>query len=346
MILCLIASLFFASMSLEEKVGQLLMVHFNGEIANEEAETLIQEIHVGGFIYYNWANGLTSPAQVKNLSQSLQALSSIPLLIAVDQEGGPVCRLTKGFTVFPDNKSIAMTGDEEYAEACAFTIGQELLAVGVNLNLAPVVDVNSNPRNPVIGIRSYGDAPEIVIPFAKKAVQGYHRAGILTSLKHFPGHGDVEVDSHRDIPFLNKSKEQLQQLELRPFAALAASADTIMTAHIMVPAIDPVNCATLSKKILDILRREIGFEGVIISDSLVMEGLLKNCASVDEAAIRALNAGCDLLLLGGKQLHGSKLELSVADIKRIHQSLVTAVKEGAVPEARVNEAVNRVLKLK
>jgi beta-N-acetylhexosaminidase len=340
-------------MTLEEKVGQLLLVHFNGEEANEEAKTLIQEVQVGGIIYYNWANGLHSPQQVSCLSRGLQELAKqkrypIPLLIAVDQEGGRVTRLREGFTVSPDNGALGKSADPSLAEHSAFVRGQELRAVGINLNLAPVVDVNSNPNNPIIGSRSFGDSAEVVIAFARRALEGYRRAGVLTCLKHFPGHGDVEVDSHADLPVVNKSKEQLDIVELLPFAALAGQADTIMTAHIIVPALDSLNCATLSKNILKILREETGFQGVIVSDSLVMEGLLKNCASVEDAAVKALEAGCDLLILGGKQLVGAhqNLELTVADVQRIHHTIVEAVKSGRIAKDRVDQAVQRILTLK
>lgn len=348
---CFVHSL--PDMTLEEKVGQLLMVHFTGECANEDAKTLIQKVHVGGFIYYNWSNGLHSPKQVVELSLGLKRLSEqsrlgIPLFIAVDQEGGVVARLTKGFTLFSGNKALAMTGNEELSKQCAYAIGKELRAVGVNFNLSPVVDVNSNPRNPIIGIRAFGDSVGVVIPFAQKAIQGYHQAGIIVSLKHFPGHGDVEVDSHFDLPVIKKSKQSLQEVELLPFSKLAVHSDTVMTAHVVVPSLDPDNCATLSKNILDILRKEMGFKGVIISDSLVMGGLLKNCGSVDEAAIRAFNAGCDVILLGGKQIMESQkdFELTVADVERIHQSMVDAVRKGVISEARLNEAVHRILSLK
>ncbi len=340
-------------MTLEEKVGQLLMVHFRGEDVNEEAKTLVQKVHIGGVIYYNWANGLNSPDQIRHLSLNLQELAKenrfpIPLLIAVDQEGGVVNRLSKGFTIFPGNKALGMTGDPKLGELSAFAMGQELRAVGVNMNLSPVVDVNNNFLSPVIGIRSFGFSVDNVITFAKNTLLGYGRAGIMTSLKHFPGHGDVKVDSHKDLPVLNKTKEQLIEMELQPFAELANQADIIMTAHIVVPAFDSRNCATLSKNALDYLRNEIGFEGVIMTDSLVMEGLLKNCESVDDAAIRALNAGCDILLLGGKQMLGSEgsLELSLADVQRIHTSLVDAVRTGVVSRKRLNEAVQRILDLK
>jgi beta-N-acetylhexosaminidase len=341
-----------AKMTLEEKVGQLLLVHFNGEVANEDAKALIQEVYVGGIIYYNWANGLHSLEQIFNLSSGLQKLASqnrmaIPIFIAVDQEGGIVSRLTKGFTPFPGNQALGMTGDGVLAEKCTFAMGQEMRAVGVNFNLAPVVDVNSNPKNPVIGIRSFGNSTDSVIPFAEKAIQGYHRAEIITSLKHFPGHGDVEVDSHHDLPLITKTKEQLQTVEFLPFAELASQADTIMTAHLLLPLIDPDHCATLSKTILDILRKEMHFDGAIITDSLVMQGVLNTCSCIDEAAIRALNAGCDILLLGGKQLVGGHLkELTVSDVKRVHQSLLEAVKSGLVSEKRVDEAVQRILNLK
>lgn len=353
---CFIFSLFFPvslpELTLEEKVGQLLMTQFHGTTVNEDAEILVNQLHIGGIIYYNWSNSLHSPEQVLQLSTGLQKLATqnrlqIPLLIAVDQEGGLVARLTNGFTIFPGNRALGMTGNPDLAEKCALAMEEELRAVGVNMNLAPVVDVNTNPNNPVIGIRSFGDSTDVVIPFAQSALQGYHKAGIITALKHFPGHGDVHIDSHEDLPILHKSKQQLQDLELLPFAALAGQADTIMTAHIMVPSIDSVHCATLSKNILDILRDEIGFKGVIITDSLVMEGVLKNCSSVDEAAICAFNAGCDILLLGGKQLvNGHQIELTVKDMTRIHQSLVNAVKQGRISESRLNQAVESILQLK
>lgn len=340
-------------MTLEEKVGQLLIVHFHGEDVNEDAKNLVQNLHVGGIIYYDWANGLNSPENVQTLSENLQHLANrnrvpIPLLIAVDNEGGVVNRLNKGFTNFPGNKALAVAGDPKLGELSAFAMGQELQAVGVNMNLSPVVDINNNPKNPVIGLRSFGDSADLVISFAKNVLHGFHRSGMITSLKHFPGHGDVEIDSHEDLPILNKTKEQLKEMELRPFAELADQADTIMTAHIIVPSFDSQNCVTLSKDTLSYLRNDIGFEGVIITDSLVMEGLLKNCSSIDDAAIRALNAGCDLLLLGGKQMVSSSenKELTVADVRRIHTSLVNAVRTGLISEERLNEAVQRILDLK
>jgi beta-N-acetylhexosaminidase len=339
-------------MTLEEKVGQLLMVHFNGEIANEDAKALVQETKVGGIIYYNWSNGLHSPQQVQVLSSGLQRLTEknphpIPLLIAVDQEGGRVARLKEGFTQFPGNKTIGETGNPQLAKDVAFTIGQELVAVGVNMNLAPVVDVNSNPSNPVIGTRSFSDQAETVVAFGEKALLGYREAHVIATLKHYPGYGDVTVDPHADLPVVHKTKEELERVELVPFAKLAPFADAIMTAHILVPAFDPENCSTLSEKTLKYLRETIGFQGVIVSDSLVMEGVLKKCGSVDEAAIQALNAGCDVLILGGKLLVGNRSnELTVSDVQRIHGAIIKAVEIGRISEARVDEAVGKILKMK
>ncbi len=342
-----------AEMSLEEKVGQLLMVHFNGEEVNEDAKTLVQRTKVGGIIYYNWSNGLHSPKQVQILSTGLQKLTEanqnpIPLLIATDQEGGVVARLQNGFTNFPGNKALGETFNPQLAEDTALAMGRELQAVGINMNLAPVVDINNNPRNPVIGVRSFGEDAETVLAFGEKALSGYKKAKIIATLKHFPGYGDVEIDPHEDLPVVHKSKKVLEQVELLPFARLASFADAIMTAHILVPAFDAENCSTLSEKTLHYLREKIGFTGVIVADSLVMEGVVKKCHTVDEAAIQALKAGCDILILGGKLLIGERsgFELTVADVQRIHSSLVQAVKTGRIPEARVNQAVERILNLK
>lgn len=342
-----------SNMSLDEKVGQILMAHFHGESANDDAQILIQKLKIGGIIYYDWSNGLTSPDQVCALSLGLQKLAQenelpIPLLIGIDQEGGVVNRINHGFTEFPGNQALGETDDPDLAEQAAHIMGQELFAVGINIDFAPVVDVNQNPCNPVIGVRSFGDTPEIVTAFGKKAISGFHQANILTTLKHFPGHGDVQQDSHEDLPVVRKTLEELEKIDLVPFAKLAPFADAVMTAHLLVPALDQENCSTLSEKTLHYLKENLGFEGVIISDSLVMEGVLKKYQSIDETAIQALKAGCDLLLLGGKQLNGEyvNFELDVNDVQRIHTSLVNAVKENRIPEERLNEAVKKILKMK
>ncbi len=332
--LCFFQACFAVDMTLEEKVGQLLMVQFHGEEANEDARVLIQDVGVGGVIYYDWCNKLHTLREIRALSEGLQGLAKCPLLIAADQEGGKVLRFRDAFTPFPGNGKMDRP---DMARKMAYDLGLEMKAAGINMNLAPVVDVNSNPLNPVIGVRAFSDNVESVVSFGREALRGYRQAGVLATLKHYPGHGDTDVDTHQELAIVHKSREELEQMELVPFWALAGESDAIMTAHIVVPAFDPDNCATLSKKTLDYLRITIGFQGLIVSDSLVMEGILKRSASVDEAAIQALNAGCDLLLLGGKLLSGEKagFELRVVDIKRIHRSIVAAVKEGRISESRI-----------
>lgn len=341
-------------LTLEEKVGQLLMVHFNGMIANDDANILIQQAHAGAFIYYNWANTLKSPIQVQKLSNSLQRIAqkcrrAIPLIIAVDQEGGVVSRLNTGFTQFPGNYALAVTKKPELAEACSFACGEELSVVGINMNLAPVVDVNSNPLNPLIGIRAFSSDPEEVARLGLLTLQGYRKANIIATLKHFPGHGDVSIDSHIGLPVVNKSVEDLKKIELLPFTRLVNTADAIMTAHILMPSLDNKYCATLSHLILEgLLRQQMHYKGVIIADSLIMEGLLKNAGNIDDAAIMAINAGCDMLILGGKLLNGEKsgFELNLNDVLRIHKKIADAVQSKKISMERLNEAVQRILELK
>lgn len=336
-------------LSLEEKVGQMLIAHFHGRIANEDARILTREAHIGGFIYYNWTNELESPQQVKELSVSLQNLAKFPLFISVDQEGGRVQRLKNGFTKIPSAYEVAQILTPEQAENLAYTVGTELAQVGINMNFAPVADVNVNPANPVIGNRSFGNETESVVTFGRSMVRGYQKAGIIPVLKHFPGHGDVTVDSHYALPVVDKPKEDLLRIELKPFQELSHEVDAIMTAHILMPAFDTLFSATVSQKILDeLLRKEIGFQGIVISDSLVMKGVLSQFPSVDEAAIAAIQAGCDILVLGGRQLIGKdeKVELSPQDILRIHRSIIRAIQRGDIPIERINEAVSRIIRVK
>ncbi len=350
----LYATLEVADLSLEEKVGQLLMVHFHGQEDNEEARCLIQEAHVGGIIYYTWANGLTGPLQVRELSRGLQLMANqtshrLPLFIAVDQEGGLVNRLKAGFTVFPGNYALGQTENWQWGEDSAWMTGQELQAVGVNVNLAPVVDVFSRSSNPVIGIRSFGADPEKVARWGQYMLKGYHKAGVLTALKHFPGHGDTQVDSHEALPRVEKTRAALEQVELVPFRTLAKEADMIMTAHLFVPAIDEEQIVTFSQKAVEqLLRKELNFSRVIVTDSLAMQGVLSQSLSLEEAALKSLEAGHDVILLGGKQLLASQngFEITLEDVLKIHHFLVEAVKQGRLSEERLNQSVQRILDLK
>ncbi len=350
LLLCCLTTSSLSALTLEEKVGQLLIVCFEGREVTTGARRLIEEAHVGGFIYYNDINDLDSPAQVKALSVGLQRLTKTPLWICVDQEGGPVCRLKNGFYDMPGNRAVAQSGQPKCAERAAYTMGLEMRSVGINMNLAPVVDVSSDPVSSYMSRRTFGDTPDVVTAFAKRALVGYKRAKIVAVIKHFPGYGNVRIDPHADLPVLQRSQEEWEQIDLAPFASLASQTPAMMTAHIMVPAVDPVHCATLSRPIIEgVLRRKIGFDGLVISDSMVMQGLLKNGYSIEEASILAINAGNDLLIFGGTRLFliDKKNHALTSDaLIGVHKALVDAVKTGRISEERLNEAVERSLKLK
>jgi beta-N-acetylhexosaminidase len=344
---CLCIGTLFGELSLEEKVGQLLIVHFHGEEANAESAKLLQEAHVGGFILYGWSNGLTSVEQVKRLTETLQKSnhSSLPLWIGVDEEGGRVSRLSQ---LFPRPPSEKASYENRSVYQDTLNIARQLNEVGINLNFAPVVDVNSNPENPIIGDRAYSASPQEVVEAGREALKAYRETGILCTLKHFPGHGDTKSDSHHALPTVSKSLAELNACELLPFKALQNEAPLIMTAHLLVPAIDPNSPITFSKKALtELLKEQWGFQGVIISDSLVMKALKPFAPTPEEAALQALLAGCDVLCLGGKLLQeASQDELTTDDILRIHRYLVEAVKKGNYPESQLNASISRIQKIK
>jgi beta-N-acetylhexosaminidase len=345
-------SVLIEQMTLEEKVGQLFVAYFDGEEVNEHAKKLIEEMKIGGIIYYRFSNGLSDPIQVQRLSNGLQTLSKqttgIPLFIAIDQEGGAVCPLKNGFTEFPGNRALGKTKDPKLAYLASLYTAQELKAVGINFNLAPVVDINNNPKNPVIGIRSFGEEKEQVSKFGKACLKGFEKGGVICCLKHFPGHGDVTKDSHFSLPIVDKGMEELNQQELYPFKKLAPYSQAIMTAHLLLPQIDPQNPATLSPAILQgILRNTLHFDGIIITDSLIMDGVMAGCKSRNEVAIKAFLAGNDLLLIGGRAL-SQKVdgETNIQEILELYHSILTAVKEGVISNERLNLSVARILKLK
>ncbi len=339
-------------MTLEEKVGQLFLTYFDGECVNEHATRLIRETKIGGIIYYNWANGLDEPDNVRKMSNDLQELANqyigIPLFIAIDQEGGLVSRLQKGFTEFPGNAALGRTDQLELAYEASYFMGQELRAVGVNLNLAPVVDVNNNRENPIIGIRSFSEDKKAVTAFGKNSMKGFKDSGVISCLKHFPGHGDVAVDSHRSLPIVDKSFEEINEIELFPFRKLLADAPAMMTAHILFTQLDPKNCATLSSLILqDFLRKKLNFKGVLITDSLAMQGVVKGYANMERVVIKAFEAGNDILLIGGRDLHNQvDGKSNIDEIIRLYHCLLDAIRDGKISEDRLNASVSRILKLK
>lgn len=345
-------------MTLEEKVGQLFVIHVYGETPtdpNYEQTNLdgnrgarkfaeaIEKYHPGGFIYFNWNGNVPQPldaGQVNGLSNGLQEIAAregagVPLLISTDQEGGVVARVTEPATVFPGNMALGAARSPEHAEEAARIGGRELRALGINTGLAPVLDVNVNPENPVIGVRSYSEDPDLVSELGAAQVEGYQSEDIIATAKHFPGHGDTNVDSHSGLPVIDHDRETLERVDLAPFrAAVESDIDAIMTAHIVVPALDDSGRpATLSRPILtDLLRKEMGFDGVIMTDSLGMAGVRQQFGD-DRVPVEAIKAGADVLL------NPPKVEVA-------HDAVLEAVRSGEISEKRLDESVRRILTLK
>ncbi len=325
-------------MTLAEKVGQLLLVYFTGPNLSPDLQEMIDSYHIGGVILYPISGNLISVPQVRELTQHIQSIAKIPLWIAIDQEGGAVDRLPPEATHFPSAMAVAATGNLNWAEQMATITALELRALGINLNFAPVVDVNSNPANPIIGIRAYGSDPQEVSRWGEVVFKTYEQAGILTTLKHFPGHGDTGVDSHLGLPRVERSLPTLEAVDLLPFQQLTqGGAPAIMTAHVLVPALDPDRPATLSSRILlDVLRQKWGFQGLIVTDSLTM-GALDQTWNSAEAALLAFEAGADVLLFGADAGHAASEPQLAYDL------LLKAVQEGRITRERLDASVGRIL---
>lgn len=319
-------------MTLKQKVAQLLMVSFPGPKLSTTAERLMK-LGVGHVIYYG--DNAQSPNRLKKLSGGLQSRATIPLHIVVDQEGGRVVRFKgKGFTDLPSARCMADTGHK--VERMARDKSQEMHAAGITMNLGPVADVDTNPDNPVIGDRSFGTEPGVVIRCCHQEIEAAHEQHIQTCIKHFPGHGDTTTDSHYALPTVNKSLEELEKSELPPFEALLSVTDAIMTAHVMYPNLDPDFCATLSPTILGGLRKR--FQGLIISDSLTMEGVLAQTeGNIVKAAVKAFQAGCDVLCIPGLDPDG---------VVAVQKGLMHAVKAGRISRKRLDASVRRIQKSK
>ncbi|MEO3786569.1 glycoside hydrolase family 3 protein [Actinocorallia sp. B10E7] len=316
-------------MSVREKVGQLFMPTVRDAA---DGKRIAKKYKVGGFIYF--PGNLGSPQAAAKLSNGLQSASRVPLLIGVDEETGLVTR-AKFATDFPGAMALAATGNTDLARAATAATGAELRAAGVNLNFAPVADVNVNPDNPVIGVRSFGADPALAGRMVTASIEGYRSAGVAAVAKHFPGHGDTDVDSHTGLPVIENSRQKWQEVHAPPFqSAIAAGVDAIMSGHLVVPALDPSRKpATMSKKVLtELLRGQLGFQGVIVTDSLSMAGA-KVPGGAPEAAVRSLLAGADLLLMP-------------PDLDAAYAKVLKAVESGRVPAARLDEAVTRILRLK
>ena len=326
-----------ARLSLEDKVGQLMMVGFAGTGVDASVESLVRGRRVGGVCLFK--RNIVSGEQVARLNDDLRRLvaDGIPPFVALDQEGGNVVRVRDDVVVLPGNMALGATRSAQLAYAAGRAQGKDLKRLGFNMNLAPVLDVNLNPRNPVIGIRSYGDSVPLVAELGRAFVRGQQDAGLVTVAKHFPGHGSTEEDSHRALPVMRESREEvLAQLE--PFhAVIQDGLDGLMTAHVAVPGLtgDDVP-ATLSPQVLDgLLRRRLGFDGLVLTDELAMDAIAQRYG-VGRAAVMAVNAGADMVLIPWRP--EKKTE--------VYGALLGASLSGDIPRARLDEAVRRVLTAK
>lgn len=322
-----------AKLSLEHKAGQLFMSWSLSRAEGNNHEQMmswVEEVGLGGVIL-----SLGTVEDAATLIPKLQAKAKVPLLLAGDFEGGVWWRL-KGATELGNQMLVGATGSEELAEAMGRVTGLEAKALGFHWVFAPVLDVNSNPANPIINVRSFGEDPEMVARLGPAFARGVRSQGLLSCGKHFPGHGDVDSDSHLELPTVPGDRERLHRVELRPFRAAAADGlESVMTGHLAVPGLgeDPSVPATLSHKILhDVLRNELGFTGLVVTDALEMGGV-KNAFAPGEVAVRALLAGADVLLMPPDPLAA-------------RQAVVDAVQAGRVPMARLDDAVRRILQAK
>lgn len=343
-------------MTLEEKVGQLFVMRVYGhsatdpdqadidanlkEIGVRTAAELIAEYRVGGIIYFTWAHNTKDPHQIADLSNGIQRASltqprGLPVLITTDQEHGIVCRVGKPATLFPGAMAMGAGGSRDDARTLGRISGAELRAMGINQDYSPDADVNINPANPVIGVRSFGADPDAVAGLVAAEVAGYQRSSVAATAKHFPGHGDTAVDSHYGFPVITHSRQLWEKLDAVPFrAAVRAGIDSIMTAHIQFPALDDSgDPATLSHPILTgILREELGYDGVVVTDSLGMQGVRTKYGD-DRVPVLALKAGVDQLL-------------NPPDLATAWNAVLKAVQDGELTESRLDESILRILRLK
>ena len=326
----------FERLTLKEKIGQLFMCGFEGLEPPADFIRLIRDYGIGGVIYFR--RNLSDAGQVESLSAKLQAASAHPMFIAVDQEGGMVVRLEEGVTVMPGAMAVGAAGDVDLAFEAARLSGAELRHIGINMNFAPCLDVNNNPLNPVIGVRSYGEDPWRVASLGVAAIYGYREGGVIAVAKHFPGHGDTAVDSHHALPLVPHGEARLNEVELLPFKhAIDQRADAIMTAHVVFPAFEPDRVpATLSARILTgLLREKLGFNGVIVTDCLEMNAIAETIG-VARGAVEAIKAGADLILVS------HRISRQTAAL----EAVMEAVLAGEIPEARIEEAARRIWELK
>jgi len=326
------------AMSLDEKVGQILIAGINGYEVKSETKRIIEDYKVGGIIIYS--KNIKDSNQLLELINSLKATNrtnNLPLFISIDEEGGRVRRLPKDIQSFPSNREIGKVNNTELSYEIGALIGKSVKTFGINMNFAPVLDIDSNPNNPVIGDRSFSSDKKVVAKLGIATMKGMQDSGVISVIKHFPGHGDTSVDSHIKLPVLHNDLKRMVEFELVPFEeAVKNGADIIMVAHILLPKIDPDMPSSLSKTIVtSILRRQLDFDGVVITDDITMGAIAENY-NIVEAAIKALDAGADIILVAH----------DFEKISSVFNGVKKAVEDGVISEKRIDESVYRILKLK
>jgi beta-N-acetylhexosaminidase len=323
--------------TLRRHIGQLAIAGFAGDAVPADLRLLAREFDLGGVILF--ARNVVAPEQVADISREVQSLvQELPLWVSVDQEGGRVARLKAPFTVWPPMRTLGRSGDEQLAARFAKALAAELKAVGITLDYTPVLDIHTNPKNPVIGDRALAERAEDVARLGRTIITTLQGEGIAACAKHFPGHGDTSTDSHHELPLVEHPADRLEAVELVPFrAAIDAEVASIMTAHILIPALDEERPATLSPAIVDgLLRRRLGYGGLVLSDDLEMRAIGARFG-VPEATVAAIAAGCDAVLMCG-----ASQEPQVAAL----EALIKAVEDGSLPVKRVADAMARHRRVK
>lgn len=325
------------NMTLREKVGQMIGLAFSGTSYSEELKMQIEDMGAGLIIFFK--DNCGNPRQIFELNKIINDKAKIAPFIALDQEGGMVARVTEGIVQSPGAMAITAGSTTDECYKLAYNMGVELKKLGFNFNFAPDADVNNNPLNPVINVRSYSENPHVVAEYMLSAVQGYHDAGMMTSIKHFPGHGDTAVDSHLGLPVVAFSKKRLNEVELVPFNyAIKSNLPGIMASHILYSNIDDTYPTTMSKKVIhDFLREELGFNGLVVTDSLTMKAVWGRY-SIREIVEKSFNSGCDIMLLCGAR--------DINMQKEFFETAVELAEKGIIDNKLIDESVERILKYK
>ncbi|WP_442604244.1 beta-N-acetylhexosaminidase [Paenibacillus sp. KN14-4R] len=327
-----------SQLTLDEKIGQLVLVGADHWTGDDHTQTLIEKYKVSGFVLFK--RNIQDQSQALKLVNDLKQANSsnkIPLIMSIDEEGGKVTRLPDSYLGLPNNSVIGRVNNEIFAYEFGKRLADKVKSIGLNVNYAPVLDINSNPQNPIIGVRAYGNTPNLVSQLGLQTMRGIQSEGVVSVVKHFPGHGDTYIDSHVGLPVVDHDIQRLKKFEFVPFInAINNGADAVMVSHILISKIDAKNPASLSKPVItDLLRKDLNFQGVIVSDDLTMAAITSQ-HEIGDAAVMAIQAGTDLVMVCHEYDNQT----------RVLHSLKRAVENGEITTEQLNHSVARVLKMK